>query len=62
MFGCKACKALKEQNEYLQKLLDKIIEAHGVAPVNPDERVGRVLEKDIIESEHTGTTLETYGD
>ena len=60
--SCKTCKVLKEQNEYLRKLLDRIIESHGISPVVPDERVGAELEKDIIQSEQTGYTQETYGD
>jgi len=39
MFGfskkCPVCEQLKGSNEYLRKLVDKLLEARGIEPVEP---------------------------
>lgn len=34
---CKTCEALKEQNKYLQGIIDRLLIKNGVTPIPPPE-------------------------
>lgn len=42
---CKTCEVLKEQNKYLQGIIDRLLIKNGVTPIPPPEEPEIEIEK-----------------
>lgn len=54
-FGkCQSCQTLRTQNEYLQKLTDRLLEARGTRPVNPEPPEKEEIDEELAALQKKG--------